>query len=152
MRTPFLAAWRMALASACTVATQWPFSIMCPTSSQWGIPRMLPLYPVERMVRSRTTTAPTCLRSHVARVATWRAMSMKYWSQELLAMVETYPPPADVPPLARVALAHQEEDRLLGADVAVTVAIAHRGQRLVHLLDLAGAEATPLVGEGLEHV
>ena len=43
IRTPFLAAWRMALASACTVATQWPFSIMCPTSSQWGIPRMLPL-------------------------------------------------------------------------------------------------------------
>src|SRR4051812_21802228 len=35
------------------------------------------------MVRSRTSTAPTCLRSQVARVATWRAMSMKYWSHEL---------------------------------------------------------------------
>ena len=79
----------MALASACTVATQWPFSIMCPTSSQWGSPRMLPLYPVERMVRSRTSTAPTCLRSQVARVETCLAMSMKYWSHELLAMTQT---------------------------------------------------------------
>src|SRR5437870_1854154 len=34
------------------------------------------------MQRSRTMTAPTCLRSQVARVATSRAMFMKYSSQE----------------------------------------------------------------------
>src|SRR6266568_1709597 len=33
------------------------------------------------MVRSRTSTAPTCLRSQVARVATTRATFMKYSSQ-----------------------------------------------------------------------
>src|SRR4051812_25067679 len=33
------------------------------------------------MFLSRTMTAPTCLRSQVARVATSRAICMKYWSQ-----------------------------------------------------------------------
>src|SRR5215831_12831320 len=120
---------------------------MCPTSSQWGIPRMLPLYPVERMVRSRTTTAPTCLRSQVARVATCFAMSMKYWSHELLAMEGlNHPPPTSAPPRrlskragarqrpgsARVTLADQEEDGFLRAGVAVPVALSHRRQGLPH--------------------
>ena len=43
MATPFFAAWMMALASACTVRTQWPSSIMCPSSLQWPRPRMEPL-------------------------------------------------------------------------------------------------------------
>jgi len=43
MPTPFLAAWMIALASAWTVRTQWPSSIMCPASLQWGSPRMDPL-------------------------------------------------------------------------------------------------------------
>src|ERR1051325_9082934 len=38
MFTPFLAAWMMAFASAWIVATQWSFSIMCPTSLQCGMP------------------------------------------------------------------------------------------------------------------
>ena len=38
---------------------------------------MLPLYPVERMIRSRTSSAPTCLRSQVARDATTVAICMK---------------------------------------------------------------------------
>src|SRR5512132_151238 len=79
--TPFFAAWMMAFASAWTVATQWPSSIMWPTSLQCGSPRIDPLYPVERIVLSRTSTAPPCLRSQVARVATTRAMFMKYSSQ-----------------------------------------------------------------------
>src|SRR5512142_1669349 len=81
MATPFFAAWMIAFASAWTVATQWPSSIMWPTSLQCGRPRIDPLYPVERIVLSRTSTAPTCLRSQVARVATTRAMFMKYSSQ-----------------------------------------------------------------------
>ena len=43
MATPFFAAWMMAFASAWTVATQCPSSIMCPTSVQWGRPRIEPL-------------------------------------------------------------------------------------------------------------
>jgi hypothetical protein len=43
MATPFLAAWMIAFASACTVATQWPSSIMWPTSLQCGRPRIEPL-------------------------------------------------------------------------------------------------------------
>ena len=43
MATPFLAAWMMALASAWTVRTQWPSSIMCPASEQCGSPRIDPL-------------------------------------------------------------------------------------------------------------
>src|SRR5512140_3438924 len=42
------------------------------------------------MVLSRTSTAPTCLRSQVARVATTRAMFMKYSSQ--LTRVSMRPP------------------------------------------------------------
>src|SRR5215210_2924208 len=53
-----------------------------PTSSQWGIPEGLPLYPVVRMRLSRTITAPTASRGHVERVATSCAMRMKYSSQE----------------------------------------------------------------------
>src|SRR6186997_718835 len=45
---------------------------MWPTSSQCGMPRI---------VRSCTMTAPTNLRAHVDRVATVRAMFMKYSSQ-----------------------------------------------------------------------
>ncbi len=77
MRTPLRAACSTEFASAWMVATQWPPSIRCPTSSQWGIPRIDPLYPVERIMRSRTSNAPTCLRSHVEREETTRAISMK---------------------------------------------------------------------------
>jgi hypothetical protein len=55
---------------------------MCPTSEQWGIPRIDPLYPVDRIVRSRTITAPTNLRGQVDLLAVTAAMFMKYWSQE----------------------------------------------------------------------
>src|SRR6266851_10383389 len=71
----------MALASACTADTQWPSSMTHPTSSQCGNPRTDPLYPVERIVRSRAMTAPTCFLGHVARVATCFAMFMKYVCQ-----------------------------------------------------------------------
>lgn len=47
---------------------------------------MDPLYPVARIERSRTTTAPTNLRSQVERVATSRAMFMKYSSQDALCL------------------------------------------------------------------
>src|SRR3989338_5894006 len=80
----------MAFVSACIVATQWPFSIKCPTSSQWGIPRMLPLYPVESIVLSLTITAPTCFLSQVLLVATCFAMFMKYCSQFTLVILN-YP-------------------------------------------------------------
>src|SRR5215210_1532664 len=53
-----------------------------PTSSQWGIPEGLPLYPVVRIRLSRTITAPTASRGHVERVATSCAMRMKYSSQD----------------------------------------------------------------------
>src|SRR5215210_1136056 len=53
-----------------------------PTSSQWGIPEGLPLYPVVRMRLSRTMTAPTASRGHVERVATSCAMRMKYSSHD----------------------------------------------------------------------
>src|ERR1051325_11169927 len=72
----------IALASAWIVATQWLSSIMWPTSVQCGIPRIEPLYPVDRIVRLRTMTAPTYLRWQVDRVATTCAMLMKYSSQD----------------------------------------------------------------------
>ncbi len=43
IETPFLAAWMMAFASACTVETQCPSSITQPTSEQCGSPRIEPL-------------------------------------------------------------------------------------------------------------
>lgn len=46
------------------------------------MPRIDPLYPVDRMVLSRTITAPTDLRGQVEREETTRAMFMKYSSQE----------------------------------------------------------------------
>jgi len=55
---------------------------MCPTSEQWGMPRIEPLYPVDKIVLSRTITAPTNLRGQVDRLAVTAAMFMKYWSQE----------------------------------------------------------------------
>ncbi len=51
-----------------------------------------------------------------------------------------HPAPTSASP---VALADQEEDGLLGADIAVAVPLAHRGERLAHLLQLPGAEACP---------
>src|SRR6266542_3103256 len=77
----------MAFASACTVATQCPSSIRQPTSSQCGSPRIEPLYPVERIVRSRTITAPTCLRGQVEREATCWAMFMKYVCQSTRSLI-----------------------------------------------------------------
>jgi hypothetical protein len=69
---------------------------MWPTSEQWGMPRIDPLYPVDRMVFSRTTTAPTNLRGHVDRDATTLAMFMKYSSQEARsAMVISTKKPAE---------------------------------------------------------
>ena len=47
---------------------------------------MEPLYPVDRIVRSRTMAAPTYLRGHVDREATTAAMFMKYWSQDTRGM------------------------------------------------------------------
>src|SRR5918994_4348321 len=76
----------MAFCSACSV--RWQLSrpstsrIRHPTSSQWGIPEGLPLYPVVRMRLSRTITAPTASRGQVERVATSCAMRMKYSSHE----------------------------------------------------------------------
>src|SRR5262245_50812670 len=72
----------IAFASAWIVATQWPSSIICPTSEQCGMPRIEPLYPVDKMVRLRTSTAPTYLRGQVDRVATTCAMLMKYSSHD----------------------------------------------------------------------
>src|SRR5829696_7160005 len=76
----------IAFCSACSVRWQLsrPSTIRMrhPTSSQWGIPEGLPLYPVVRMRLSRTITAPTARRGHVERVATSCAMRMKYSSQE----------------------------------------------------------------------
>src|SRR5215208_6962469 len=63
----------MAFCSACSVRWQLsrPSTIRMrhPTSSQWGIPEGLPLYPVVRMRLSRTITAPTARRGQVERVA-----------------------------------------------------------------------------------
>src|SRR5918995_1024014 len=76
----------MAFCSACSV--RWQLSrpstirIRHPTSSQWGIPEGLPLYPVVRMRLTRPTTAPTASRGQVERVATSCAMRMKYSSHE----------------------------------------------------------------------
>src|SRR5919202_5555633 len=76
----------MAFCSACSV--RWQLSrpstirIRHPTSSQWGIPEGLPLYPVVRIRLSRTISAPTASRGHVERVATSWAIRMKYSSQE----------------------------------------------------------------------
>jgi hypothetical protein len=42
------------------------------------MPRIEPLYPVDRIVRSRTMTDPTNLRGQVDREATTCAMFMKY--------------------------------------------------------------------------
>src|SRR3989338_2481937 len=58
----------------------------CPTSSQCGIPLMLPLYPVESIVLSLAMTAPTCFLSQVLLVATSFAMFMKYCSQLTLVI------------------------------------------------------------------
>src|SRR5512141_666541 len=73
------------------------------------------------MVLSRTSTAPTCLRSHVARVATTRAMFMKYSSQ--LTRVSIGPPGAIVPrgadaPLASGLTWRHAEDRRLARPLA----------------------------------
>src|SRR5579872_233530 len=54
---------------------------MQPTSVQCGTPLGAPLYPVVRMRRSRVNTQPTAARGHVERVATVRAICMKYSSQ-----------------------------------------------------------------------
>src|ERR671932_46477 len=76
----------MAFCSACSVRWQLsrPSTIRMrhPISSQWGIPEGLPLYPVVRILLSRTTTAPTARRGQVERVATSWAMRMKYSSHE----------------------------------------------------------------------
>src|SRR5215218_5384838 len=76
----------IAFCSACSVRWQLsrPSTIRMrqPTSSQWGIPEGLPLYPVVRIRLSRTITAPTARRGQVERVATSCAMRMKYSSHE----------------------------------------------------------------------
>ena len=46
------------------------------------MPRIDPLYPVDKMVFSRTIAAPTNLRAQVDREATTLAMFMKYSSHE----------------------------------------------------------------------
>src|ERR687886_2968043 len=76
----------MAFCSAWSVRWQLsrPSTILMrhPTSSQWGMPEGLPLYPVVRIRLSRTITAPTARRGQVERVATSCAMRMKYSSHE----------------------------------------------------------------------
>src|SRR5262249_2247440 len=54
------------------------------------MPRMEPLYPVERMVLSRTMTAPTYLRGQVERDATTSAICMKYSSQGRRSRIAPY--------------------------------------------------------------
>ena len=46
-----------------------------------GDPARRAVVAVVRIRRSRVSTAPTLARGQVARVATVRAISMKYWSQ-----------------------------------------------------------------------
>jgi len=48
-----------------------------PPSKQFLTPRGVPLYPVDMMRFSDTTTAATLRREQLARVATTRAISMK---------------------------------------------------------------------------
>src|SRR3989338_751573 len=64
---------------------------MWPVSSQCGIPLMLPLYPVERIVLSLTISAPTCFLSQVLLVAISFAMFMKYCSQLALCVILSSP-------------------------------------------------------------
>lgn len=51
------------------------------------MPRIDPLYPVDKIVRSRTITEPTNLRGQVEREATTAAMFIKYWSQDTRCML-----------------------------------------------------------------
>src|SRR5438876_3965181 len=53
-----------------------------PPSTQYVRPRGVSLYPVERTMRSLTTTAPTCRRTHVDRDAARSAILMKYRSHD----------------------------------------------------------------------
>ena len=78
---PCRAPCTMALASAWVERRQCPLTMGSPTSVQCATWRGAPLYPVVRMRWSRTSTAPTLARGQVARVATVRAISMKYSSQ-----------------------------------------------------------------------
>jgi len=48
-----------------------------PSSKQFFTPRGVPLYPVEMIRFSDTTTAATLRREQLARVATTKAISMK---------------------------------------------------------------------------
>src|SRR2546428_3821178 len=53
-----------------------------PPSPQFARPRGVSLYPVERTMRSLTTTAPTCRRTHVDRDAASSAILIKYSSHD----------------------------------------------------------------------
>src|SRR6184192_940867 len=117
MVAPFFAAWAMALISAWIVRKQFssvsPAGVRDaytrqPTSRQCGIPAGAPLYPVARMFLSRTNTAPTLARLQVERSATWRVMSMKYWSHDGRSLI------ALGPPVSSTAEPDHRRDELLG--------------------------------------
>src|SRR3990170_5553511 len=101
------------------------------------------------MVRSRTSTAPTRLRSQVARVATTRAMFMKYSSQltreSIVSPCKPMRPVVPLALLANVPLPHQEQNRILGAVFAITVTLAHGLQRGLHVTACLLVELLPLV-------
>src|ERR687894_503063 len=89
-----------------------------PTSSQCGIPEGLPLYPVVRILLSRTTTAPTARRGQVERVATSWAIRMKYSSHEGRTLFSAACSPEvstegslkrSIEPISRVAQARNDE-------------------------------------------
>ena len=52
-----------------------------PPSSQFLIPRGVPLYPVEIILLSLTMIAATCLLEQLLLVAMTSAIAIKYWSQ-----------------------------------------------------------------------
>src|SRR5512138_3044601 len=85
------------------------------------------------MVRSRTSTAPTCLRSQVARVATTRATFMKYSSQLTRLSIE--------PPVRCGMLPH-------GSDAAERQGDYHAGMVRPLALLLAALPALPALALG----
>ena len=85
--------WR---ARACAQNTALALRVSCedsrppaahPTSIQCGCPGGEPLYPIETMRPSLTTTAPTCPLLRVLRRATMRAISMKVSLRDGLMVV-----------------------------------------------------------------
>src|SRR5918911_3691989 len=138
----------MAFCSACSV--RWQLSrpsttrMRHPTSSQCGIPEGLPLYPVVRILLSRTTTAPTARRGQVERVATSWAMRMKYSSHEGRAFFRAACSPEvstegslkrSIQSVPRVAQARYDERVLIELRVQSCGVESHVGVLARHPLD-----------------